>query len=334
MKNIKLVLIFSIVLCALFAACSNPIMEKWWVQAKEPEIEYVPIVKMIPEVSYQVIIQHEMVYQTIFVQLPPEVIHDTIVETQTIYEKVFVQLPPEVIHDTIIKYQTVYEPVYKEVEKIVPEPPTEDDIIQYIKDNPAKVIEIIKTLPNWSDILKEIIKDIPPEEIMSYLTEDQIKYIIRQQPPQLVLQTISVIDIEYIIFSGDASAYNGDSPTKGGTSLSAQEKTTNNNTVSAMAKAFKDNPDYMMILHGHANPTDPNDPNEVATLETLSLARAKAVEAVLKTNFVNLGGNTANWDDRVSTKGYGGENNLSVTNSTYAGLNRRVEMILVRVGVE
>jgi outer membrane protein OmpA-like peptidoglycan-associated protein len=89
-----------------------------------------------------------------------------------------------------------------------------------------------------------------------------------------------------------------------------------------------------MILHGHANPTDPNDKNEVDVLKELSLARAQAVETMLKAKFVQLRGNITNWNDRVSTTGYGGEKNLSVTNSTYAGLNRRVEMILVRVGVE
>jgi len=323
MKNTKLVLIFTIILCALLVTCSNPIMEKWWVETKEPETEYVPILKFIPEVSYQIVIQQEKVYQTVFVQLPPQVIHDTIVETKTIYETVIEQVP---VYITQVIKEPEYIYVYQQV--TVPGPPTDDDIINYLKDHSDD--------PTVKEIIKNVIEMIPPAEIMNYLTDEQIKEIIRQQPPQLVLQTISIIDIEYIIFSGDASAYNGDAPTKTGTSLTAQEKTTNNNTISAMAKAYKDNPDYLMILHGHANPTNPNDTTEVNTLKTLSEARAKAVEAILKTNVVNIGGNIADWGDRVSTKGYGGENNLvgSVNNSTYAGLNRRVEMILVRVGVE
>jgi len=331
MKNTKLVLFFTIMLCAFLVTCSNPIMEKWWLG--QPETEYTPIVRSIPVITYQVLMQHDKVYETVFVNLPPEVIHDTIVETQTIYETIIKEVP---VYITQVITKTEYVTVYQEVEKIVPGTPTEDEIKQYIKDHTNEVINILKTESNWETILKEIINAIPPEEIIKYLNDDQIKYIIKQQPPQLVLQTLSVIDIEYIIFSGDASAYNGDAPTKSGTSLTAQEKTTNNNTISAMAKAYKDNPDYLMILHGHANPTNPNDPTEVATLKTLSEARAKAVEAILKTNVINIGGNTSDWDKRLSTQGYGGENNLvgSVNNSTYAGLNRRVEMILVRVGVE
>jgi len=336
MKNSKLIYCLTALACVCFISCSfeNPIMEKWWQESEPEEVEYVPIVKMIPQVTYETLIEHEYIYKDIFIQLPPEVIHDTIVEEvqkevpvyiyETIIEKV-----PEIVYETITEYQTVY----KEVEKIVPSPPTKEDIIQYIKDHPSDVIEIIKQDPNWKEILKEIIKDIPPEEMITYLTEDQIKYIINQQPPQIILQTINIIDIEYIIFSGDQKDYNKGAPTATGTSLTPQEITSNDTTITAMAQALKDHPDYLMILHGHANPTT-SAPGEIPALTQLSLDRANDVNRVLKAKFVQLGGDAANWDTRVSAKGYGGEKNLSVTNSTYAGLNRRVEMILVRVGVQ
>jgi hypothetical protein len=336
MKNSKIIYCLTALVCVCFISCSfeNPIMEKWWQEEKPEEVEYVPIVKMIPQVTYETLIEHEYIYRDIFVQLPPEVIHDTIVEEvqkevpvyiyETIIEKV-----PEIVYETITEYQTVYE----EVEKIVPGPPTEEDIIKYIEEHPSDVIEIIKQDPNWKEILKEIIKDIPPEEMITYLTDEQIKYIINQQPPQIILQTIDIIDIEYIIFSGDQKDYNANAPTATGTSVTAQEKTSNDTTIAAMAQALKDNPDYLMILHGHANPTT-STPSEIPGLIQLSLDRANDVNRVLKAKFKELGGDATNWDTRVSAKGYGGEKNLSVTNSTYAGLNRRVEMILVRVGVQ
>jgi outer membrane protein OmpA-like peptidoglycan-associated protein len=99
-----------------------------------------------------------------------------------------------------------------------------------------------------------------------------------------------------------------------------------------MSKALVDHSDYLMILHGHANPVTYSQ-TELAELMSISTARANAVNVELKTKFSQLSGDVSNWDTRVSANGYGGEKNLSVTNSTYAGLNRRVEMILVRVGI-
>jgi hypothetical protein len=285
-------------------------MEKWWEEPESmPEVEYVPLYKMVPLVTYETIIEHEFIYETVFVHLPPEVIYETIIEYQTIYET-FIEYVPEYIYQNI----TVHVPVS----------PTKEDIIAYIKENPGD--------PVIKEIIKEIITKIPPEEIITYLTDEQIKFIINKQPPQIILQTITIIDIEYIIFSGDASEYNGNSPKTGGTNLSPQEKNTNDTIISAMAKALVDNPDYLMILHGHANPTTTSQ-DEIDVLKKLSEDRAKSVGTVLKTKFSQYGGNTADLDARVSANGYGGDKNLAVSNSTYSGLNRRVEMILVRVGV-
>jgi outer membrane protein OmpA-like peptidoglycan-associated protein len=333
MKKNKLVYSLTVFVLVFFAACENPIMKKWWEEPepKEPEVEYIPIVKMVPQVTYETIIEHEFIYQTI-IEKVPEYIYETIVQENTIYETVMEKVPEyvyEVIRET--EYVTIYETIYERVETIVVTPPAREDVIQYIKDNVAEVVEIIKEQTNWKEILKEIIKEIPPGEITQYLTDEQVKYIIQQQPPQVILQTITIINIEYIIFSGDASVYNGNSPT-GGTSLTTQERSANDTTIAAMAKALVDHSDYLMILHGHANPVT-SSPTEIAELMSISTDRANTVDTVLKTKFGQLGGDTLGWDTRVSASGYGGEKNLSVTNSTYAGLNRRVEMILVRVGI-
>jgi len=337
MKNRKFV--YCLTACVCFMACENPIMKTWWEEpqpgSKEPEVEYVPIMKMIPQVSYETIIQHDVIYQPVFVQLPPEIIHDTIIETQTIYETVIKEVPVYV-YQTIT--ETKYETVYQTVEKIVHDtvtvtaPPTEEDIINFIKDHTTEVIDIIKKQDNWKEILKEIIKDIPPDEIINYLTDDQVKYIINLQPPQIILQTIQIIDIEYIIFAGNADQYNGPHGAGAATDLSAQEKSSNDASVSDMARALMDHPDYLIMLHGHANPTNFTD-GEIGELKKLSEDRAKSVEAELRTQFKTINGGIDIDDTRVSVSGYGGEKNLFGSNSVYAGLNRRVEMILVRVGI-
>jgi len=342
MKNNTFIFCLTALACVCFIHCENPIMKTWWVEPEpeEQEIEYVPITKMVPEVTYQTVIEHDIVYKQVFVQLPAEVIHDTIIKEVDvekdvyIYEKI-IEKVPEIVYVTITNtvYETIHDTVIQEVEKIVPGPPTEDDIIQYIKDHPNEVIQIIKGEDNWKEILKEIIKDIPPDELVTYLTDEQIKYIIQQQPPQIILQTITIIDIEYIIFAGNAEDYNGSPGAGGNTPLTAQEKTSNDASVSAIAQALKDHPDYLIMLHGHANPTTFSDA-EIGDLKAISENRAKAVEAKLRDLYKELSGGVDIDDSRVSVSGYGGEKVLFGNNSAYTPLNRRVEMILIWVGVQ
>jgi len=323
--------------CVCFVTCENPIMEKWWV---ESEPEYIPITKMVPQVTYETVIEHDIIYKEVFVQLPPEIIHDTIIKEVEvekdvyIYEKI-IEKVPEIVYVTITNtvYETIHDTIIEEVVKTVPGDPTEDDIIKYIHDHPDDVIQIIKGEDNWEEILKEIIKEIPPDVLITYLTDEQIKYIIQQQPPQIILQTLKIIDIEYIIFAGNADQYNGPPGTGGNTPLTDQEKSSNNVSVSGIAKALKDNPEYLIMLHGHANPTTLNDPDEIGDLMKLSEDRAKAVEVELRKQYKAINDGVDIDDSRVTVSGYGGEKNLFGQNTAYTALNRRVEMILVWVGV-
>jgi hypothetical protein len=275
-KITKYVFFFILQIFFFFIACSNPIMEKWWIETG-PEPEYIPITKNIPQIIY-------------------ETVYERVKEYEKIHDQVFIELPPEIIINTIYDTQIITEMV----EVIIPV--TADDVVQYLKDNCDD--------PEVKEVIKEVIK---------------------QQPPQVILQTINIIDIEYIIFSGDASVYNGKSPT-GGTNLTDQEKTTNDVSISSMAGALKIHNDYFIMLHGHANPVNFTD-GETVELKALSLSRAQAVLAELSDKFEKLSGTIAGLNEQlVSVTGYGGEKNLYGSNSTYAGLNRRVEMILFRVG--
>jgi hypothetical protein len=248
----------------------------------------------------------EPLYVPIIKSLPPEQIYETIIEEEYIYQTIYEKLPPEVI-----------------IEQLPPE-----IIIQYVTD---------------ADI-QNYLNGLPPEEILDKLTEEQIAYItsklppkviieqippeviIKQLPPQILLQSISIIDIEYIIFSGDATVYNGNSPTSGGTSLTSQEKSTNNDIVSAMAELLKSK-DYMLILHGHANPVT-NTAEEAEQLKQISIDRANAV----KTRLASIYSGGEPLDNRITTKGYGGERNVSLSGSSaYSSLNRRVEAILFTI---
>ncbi|MDR0472936.1 MAG: hypothetical protein LBH43_04635, partial [Treponema sp.] len=83
MKKSKLAYCLIALAYVCLVTCENQIMKKWWEEPKEPEVEYVPITKMVPQVTYETIIEHEFIYETVFVHLPPEVIYETVIEYQT-----------------------------------------------------------------------------------------------------------------------------------------------------------------------------------------------------------------------------------------------------------
>jgi len=243
---------------------------------------------------------------------------------------IYVQLPPE----TIYKEVEVIKTVYQDVVQYIPTPPDKESIIKWLKDpeNANDTKEIIKEIKELipEEVLKEIIKEIPPKDIMDYLTDEQIKYIVSQQPAKKILQSIKIIGIEYIVFAGDSDKVNGPHGPKASTNLTAQETAYNTSSIKEMAKLLMDNPTYLLMLHGHANPTEFTD-GETLVLETLSLNRANDVRRVLLEEYNNLPVNPANnlkFDDRVSCSGYGGEKTLFGDNTQYTPLNRRVEMIL------
>ena len=123
-----IVFVLLVLVCAGFTACENYIIGKWWEERQSPELEYIPVIKFVPQYIYEIMIEKV-----------PEII--------------YVNLPPEIIYETIIDQVSVG--------------PTLEQIIEYLKENPEKIIE--------------------------YLTVDQIKEIISKQPPEIILQNISII---------------------------------------------------------------------------------------------------------------------------------------------
>jgi ribosomal protein S13 len=278
-------------------------------------IQYETVYQYIYETEYQTIYETltrnptDEEIQECIKQLPPEYIFQYLTDTQIEYIKsqippqvIIQQLPPEVLIQTETVYETIYETIMRE--------PTEDEI-------------------------KKIIQQLPPEFIINYLTDEQIsvikelippQVIIQQLPPQIWLQSISIVDIEYIIFSGDATVYNANSPTSGGTNLTTQEKASNDDILRVMADALH-NKNYMLILHGHANPVT-GSAEEAVQLTQISLDRANSVKSRIELLYTD----GEPLDNRITTKGYGGERNVSVSGSSvYSSLNRRVEAILITI---
>jgi len=197
----------------------------------------------------------------------------------------------------------------------------EPEYYAIIKSTP---IFIYETIVEEKVIYKEIVEyiQLPPEKITEYVDVD------KTLPPEILLQYITVINVEFILFSGDQSVYNADSNVQSGTNLTDGEKATNNKIVSETADILSKNTDHLVILHGHANPIT-NTASEILELQTLSLARANQVADKLRSNYP---GSPADLNSRMTTRGYGGGRNISgSSSSSYSGLNRRVEIMLIKI---
>ena len=75
-----------------FSTCDfeNPIIRQWWEEEQEEQgYNYVAIIKDVPLLIYETIIEKEFIYETIIQQLPPEII--------TEYVYIDRPLPPEIL---------------------------------------------------------------------------------------------------------------------------------------------------------------------------------------------------------------------------------------------
>jgi len=275
MKIKNAVFILIILVCFSFTTCNvdNPIISTWWTEEDiESDFNYVAIIKDVPLLIYETIVEDHYIYETV---------------ENIIYETVYVDTPGETI------------------------------------------------------------------------------YIERPLPPEILLQHIDIKAIEFIIFSGDQTKYNWSAHPPAISHLTHQEQTTNNKILQEMLTDLEMNNDYFLILHGHANPIT-GTAAETLELSEISTARAESVRDAIgwvSENGVpdcydpSVGINpqgppnlvTSDPDDddnfpemskehelygRITTKGYGGGRNIAGSSATYAGLNRRVEMILFTVSTD
>lgn len=176
-----------------------------------------------------------------------------------------------------------------------------------------------------------IIKQLPPE--IRYIFIEIIKTVVTQLPPEKVLQNIEIIEIEYIIFAGNQTEYNKREPEPPATTwLTDAQFNTNNAYIASMTNTLHLNPDFLVIIHGHANPTllpgQPGFEEDLADCIRIAQARADSVAR----EFVRRG---IVWDpdnsdlNRIKTNGFGG--NRTISDPSHPELNRRVEVIIVNI---
>ena len=156
------------------------------------------------------------------------------------------------------------------------------------------------------------------------------------------LQNIRVINIEYVIFAGNQTLYNDKDSIPAGlpSTLTTAQQAYNTSIINLTAKLLKNNADYRVILHGHANPTidaevDPQGAeDEIEELMTISISRANNTAVALREEFVNnFNGSVSNINSRMRATGYGG--GLNVTSAgDQPSLNRRVEVIVFTIDTQ
>ena len=202
---------------------------------------------------------------------------------------------------------------------------TDFDYVAIIKDVPLLIYEtIVEEKIVYEKIIEKVYETV-------YVDREVIL------PPEVLLQHITVVNIEFVMFAGESIVFNGDpgridpdgAPVIGATPLTNAEKQTNEAVVSGMVNLLNEHDDYFLILHGHANPTDGSS-EETSILSYISLERARSVAHEVNEECGQTDGYLES-QGRMTTRGYGGGRNMTGSGSSYAGLNRRVEAILITI---
>jgi outer membrane protein OmpA-like peptidoglycan-associated protein len=127
-----------------------------------------------------------------------------------------------------------------------------------------------------------------------------------------IIRSIIITQVEYVIFGADSPVLNA--------GVDANARALNNKALEEVAKVLKNNLAFRVRIEGFANPVR-NTEEEKQELQTLSLARATAIEAKLTELGVS--------GSQMVLSARGGTRAASV--STNTNLNRRVELMIVQI---
>ena len=144
------------------------------------------------------------------------------------------------------------------------------------------------------------------------LPEKKIE-IIKTVPPNEIIKVIKITSIEFIIFGPDIGSYNI------GIDRDAQQL--NELVLNQIAKDLEANPDYRIRIEGNANPYTINH-SEAEDLMALSAVRANTVAEQLKNRGVS--------EDQMVIITYGGTR-TATTEWDIRNRNRRVELMVIQI---
>ena len=149
-------------------------------------------------------------------------------------------------------------------------------------------------------------------------TNRRIEYVevIKSIPPEEILRRVMISSVEFVLFGPDIGRYNI------GIDRDAQQL--NEMVLNYTAQTLKDNPNYRVRIEGHANPLTINH-SEIEELMVLSTKRANVVAEELRDRGVN--------ENQIVMIPFGGSR-TATSEWDIRNRNRRVEMIITQVDIE
>ena len=163
-----------------------------------------------------------------------------------------------------------------------------------------------------------------PLPMSTYLTEKATEYVntteyvevIKTLPPEEIVKRVMIFAVEFILFGPDIGRYNI------GIDRDAQQL--NELVLNYVADTLKAHPNYRVRIEGHANPYTINV-SEIEDLQILSAMRSDVVSEQLKSRGVS--------DEQIVMIAYGGTR-TATSEWDVRNRNRRVELIVIEVGIE
>ncbi|MDR2965014.1 MAG: OmpA family protein [Treponema sp.] len=142
--------------------------------------------------------------------------------------------------------------------------------------------------------------------------------VIKNLPPNEIIRRIVINQVEYIIFAPDSARFN--------IGVDRDAQALNELVILHVAQILRENPDFRVRLEGHANPVT-HATGEMEELVALSTARANEVARQLRQKGVR--------ESQIVVIGYGGARILAdTTDHDHWNMNRRVELIVIQVDTE
>jgi len=159
-----------------------------------------------------------------------------------------------------------------------------------------------------------IYKESPPKT--EYVKEIEYVDIIKTLPPEEIIKRMTINSIEFILFGPDIGKYN--------VGIDNDAQGLNELVLNSTAQTLKGNLDLRVRLEGNANPVT-NDPNEADELMALGSIRANAVADQLRKRGVS--------EEQLVIISYGGTRTVT-SEHDIRNRNRRVELMIIQVGTQ
>jgi hypothetical protein len=154
-----------------------------------------------------------------------------------------------------------------------------------------------------------------PQKTRYYDRVDYIE-ILKLLPPEEIVKRIMISSVEYILFGPDIGKYN--------VGIDHDAQSLNELVLNATAQTLKENPNFRVRLEGNANPVT-NAPGEADVLMALGAQRANEVAGQLRARGVS--------EEQMVIISFGGTRTVTHEHEIW-NRNRRVELIIIQLDTE